>query len=137
MLACTRAPTQYSRLPTAGDARRGADAALEPVADHPGAAADVAFRDEAGTGRLERLEHMLLGHMQAVHVVEPLVAGFGHHGQQPRVGPRSPPWRTIQRTSAWCAMPTECVFVRAIGPRKMPASSIQCVPVISPLPLSA
>ena len=33
-----------------------------------------------------------------------------------------------------CAIPTECVLVIATGPSKVPDSSIQETPVISPLP---
>ena len=64
-------------------ARRGADAALEAVADHPGAAADVALGDGPAARAVERREHVLGLHVEAVDVVEQAVVGLGHDRQAP------------------------------------------------------
>ncbi len=63
-------------------ARRGADAALEAVADHPGAAADVAFGHRSTAGIVERLEHVRLLHVTAADVVQRAVPGLGHDRQE-------------------------------------------------------
>ena len=65
------------------DARGGADAALELVADHPGAAADAALGDRAARGRVERGEDVLRPDVQAVDVVQPAVVGLGDDRQAP------------------------------------------------------
>ena len=44
---------------------------------------------------------------------------------------------TIQSTTASRTVPTESVFVIITGVSSTPVSSIQCVPVMSPLPLPA
>jgi hypothetical protein len=40
----------------------------------------------------------------------------------------------VHATTAACTVPTACVLVIATGPAKVPDSSIQDTPVISPLP---
>ena len=47
----------------------GADAALELVADHAGAPADVAFRHGAAARRVEGVEHIFGVNVESVHVV--------------------------------------------------------------------
>ena len=47
------------------------------------------------------------------------------------------PWRTRQAIVASCTTPTLCVLVSITGPSSWPDSSIQAVPVISPVPFSA
>jgi hypothetical protein len=61
--------------------RGGAGAALELVADHARAAADIAFRDLPAPCRLERRDHVRLADVQAVHVVQCGIAGLGHDRQ--------------------------------------------------------
>jgi hypothetical protein len=74
---------------TASDhARGGADAALELVADHAGAAADVALRDRAARGSVERRIHVCGLDVKAVDVVEMAVPGLGDDRQRPPVAGR-------------------------------------------------
>src|SRR5204863_9123665 len=68
-----------------GDARRGAGAALEVVAGHAGAAADVAFGDRATGCAFDRVVDVLRGDVEAVDVVEFAIPGFRHHRQRPPV----------------------------------------------------
>ena len=65
-------------------ARRGAGAALELVADHAGAAADIALGDRSRDRAIERGERVLGGDREARRIAEPAVIGFGHDRQQPR-----------------------------------------------------
>src|SRR5262249_7235313 len=62
---------------------RRADAALEAVADHPGAAADVALGDRAPACRVERGEDVLRRHMLALDVVEPAVVRLADGRHRP------------------------------------------------------
>jgi hypothetical protein len=126
-------------LPLATDAARSsADAAFEFVAHHAGAAAHVAFRDGSAAGVLQGLRHMGGRDVEAVDVVEVPVPGFGDDRQGPPVtagvgaAALTRPAITASRTT-----PTLCVLVSITGPSSWPDSSIQAVPVISPLPLSA
>src|SRR3989442_1088811 len=64
-------------------ARGGPAAALEAVADHAGAAADVAFGDAARSRGVERREDVLRLHVEAVDVVEKAVPRFGDDRQRP------------------------------------------------------
>src|SRR5439155_15296694 len=57
-----------------------ASAALEAVAVHSGAAADVAFFDRAAPRGVERLKGVLFFDVLPLHVVEPSVGGFGDDG---------------------------------------------------------
>ena len=66
-------------------ARRSPDAAFEVVANHPGAAADIALGDEAGLRGIERVEGVLGFHVEAVDVVQPAIVGFRDNGQRPGV----------------------------------------------------
>ena len=66
-------------------ARGRSDAAFEFVADHAGAAADVAFFDRAGVGDVEGVEGVFGVDVESVDVVEPAVPGFGDHRQRPPV----------------------------------------------------
>ena len=65
--------------------RRGADAALEPVAHHASAAADRAFPGHPAGCTVERGVHVLRLHVKAVDVVQPAVVGFGDDRQPPRL----------------------------------------------------
>jgi hypothetical protein len=65
------------------DARGGADASLEPVADHAGAAPDVALRNGAARGAVERSKHVLRRDVEPVDVVERAVVGLGDHRKAP------------------------------------------------------
>ena len=107
--------------PTASSmhARRRPDAALELVADHPGAATDRAFVDRAaGRGR-ERRVQVLRTNVEAVDVVEQPVERLADHRQRPRgVVDR----RSMPRTSASRTTPTLCVLVIAIGVVSIPNS---------------
>ncbi len=66
-------------------ARGRADATLELVADHAGAAADVALRNRARTSAIERGECVLWLNVKAVDVVEPPVPGLRDDWQRPPV----------------------------------------------------
>src|SRR5258708_27819023 len=59
------------------DAGRRPDAAFEFVADHAGAATDVAFFDDAGVSYVEGGAGVLGLDVESVDVVEPAVPGFG------------------------------------------------------------
>src|SRR5262249_34288555 len=76
-------------------ARGGASAALELVAVHAGAAADTALGDGTARGGGEGLEDVLGFDVEAVHVVEPEVAGFGDDGEAPGHRARVRPVRDI------------------------------------------
>ena len=65
------------------DAGRGADPALEAVADHAGAAADRALLDRPGVRALERREDVLRPDVEAVDVVEEPVPRLADDGQAP------------------------------------------------------
>lgn len=65
------------------DARRGADAALELVADHAGAAADAAFRDRARTRGGERLRDVPDAHVLPPDVVQESVERLHHDRHAP------------------------------------------------------
>ena len=67
------------------DARTGADAAFEFVADHAGSAADVAFFDGAGVGDVEGVPSIFGLDVESVDVVEIAVPGFGDDGERPPV----------------------------------------------------
>ena len=60
------------------DPRRRAGAALEVVADHAGAAADVALGHRPALGGGQRREHVLGAHVLAADVVQAAVPGLGH-----------------------------------------------------------
>ena len=62
-------------------ARRRADAALEVVADHAGAAAHAAFRDRAAVSVVDRRVDVRFGHVVRVRIVEPAIVSFGGNGQ--------------------------------------------------------
>src|SRR6185503_1931464 len=66
-------------------ARRRAGAALEAVALHGRAAADVAFGHRSGLRAVERGEDVLRLDVKAVDVVEVAVVGFRDDRQQPRL----------------------------------------------------
>src|SRR5205823_2902231 len=66
-------------------ARGGSSAALEAVAAHRCATADIAFSDRARARAVERFEDMLRLDMEAVDVVQTSVIGFGDDRQQPRL----------------------------------------------------
>src|SRR5271169_3180215 len=63
------------------DARRGADAAFEFVANHSRAAANIAFFDSTAMGSIEGVESMFGLHVETVHVVQVIVGGFGDDRQ--------------------------------------------------------
>ena len=66
------------------NARCGADAALELVADHARAATDIALGDRPRDRAIERGEGVLRRDREARRIAEPAVIGFGHDRQQPR-----------------------------------------------------
>ena len=77
-------------------------------------------------------------HVEAVDVVEVAVPGLGHDRRRPPVaGCVRLAVLTRQAIVASRTTPTLCVLVIITGPSSSPDSSIQVVPVISPLPLSA
>ena len=61
------------------------DSSLEFVADHAGAAADIAFFDWAAMRGIESVESVFRLHVESVDVVEIAVPGFGDDGQGPPV----------------------------------------------------
>src|SRR5262245_17406088 len=65
------------------------------MADHASAAADVPFGNRPAARAVERLEHVLVAHMESVDVVQPAVVGFGNDRQSPRLqsGPRYLPFQ--------------------------------------------
>ena len=65
--------------------RRRSGTALELVADHSGAAADVALGDCAAARAVERSEDVFVGHGETVDVVEHAVPRLGDHRQSPRL----------------------------------------------------
>jgi hypothetical protein len=71
-------------VPVDGHARRRPDPALEAVADHPGAAADVPFRHRPVRRGIDRSEDVLRQHVEAVDVVEETVPRLRDDGQAPR-----------------------------------------------------
>jgi hypothetical protein len=72
----------------------------------------------------------------SLDVVEALVVALGHDRQRHVVAtPSSGCFAIIQSMTPSSTRPTSSVFVSAIGTSRNPASSTQCVPVISPLPL--
>ena len=81
-------PDRVAALSGRHDARGGADAALEAVADHARPAAHRSFGNRAAFGRVERGEHVLVLHVEAVDVVQIAVVGLGHHRQRPPVAGR-------------------------------------------------
>jgi hypothetical protein len=61
--------------------RRGTDPALELVADHSGAAADVALLDRTAGRAVEGRVEMLGAHMEPVDVVEQAVVRLADDGE--------------------------------------------------------
>jgi hypothetical protein len=61
------------------------DAAFEFVANHAGAAANIAFFNGAGVRHIKSVPGILGFHMESVDVVEVAVPGFGDNGQGPPV----------------------------------------------------
>ena len=122
-------------------ARRRPDAALEPVRDHPGPAADVAFLDRARLGRVQRGEGMLARDVKAVDVVEVAVVGLGDDRQCPE------DVRLVRQRLEVAVLDLpfddrvahDADGVR-VGQHDRPLEKaglvIQVVPVISPLPFS-
>ena len=114
--------------------RGRADAALEAVADHPGAAADVALVDRAVRRRVERSRSRARGGRGSpFDVVEDAVPRLGDDRQAPACCGRL---RSAAATSASWTAPTESVLVSPIGVVSSPDSCIHCRPVSSPLPFS-
>ena len=66
-------------------ARRGSRAALESVADHPGAAADVSLGDASARRALDRRDDMFRLHVKSVDVVQRAVPRLGDDRQRPRL----------------------------------------------------
>jgi hypothetical protein len=69
-------------------ARGGADAALEAVADHPGAGADAALRDRAVLRVRECREDVFARHVHALDVVEEAVVRLADDRERPRAPTR-------------------------------------------------
>ncbi|MNL10457.1 hypothetical protein D3C87_1312560 [compost metagenome] len=70
-------------LGTVQSPRGGADAALELMADHAAATADIALRHRAAPGTAHSFGDVLGFHMKAVDVVEQAVIRFQHHRHVP------------------------------------------------------
>ena len=86
-----------SNIGMAGDVdtpRRSADAALELVADHARAAADIALGHRAALRTVQRAIDVLCAHVKAVDVVQFAVPGLGDDRRRPPVTGR------VGRTSA-------------------------------------
>src|SRR5262249_52868308 len=66
-------------------ARCRADAALEAITDHAGAAANIAFADGTALCRIERVKDVLRLDVKAVDIVEIAVPGLSDHRQRPPV----------------------------------------------------
>ncbi|OLC90556.1 MAG: hypothetical protein AUH86_22660 [Acidobacteria bacterium 13_1_40CM_4_58_4] len=64
-------------------AGRGADPALEFVADHACAATDIAFFDWPSMGGVQRLNGVLRLDVKTIHIVQVAIPGLRHHGQGP------------------------------------------------------
>ncbi len=78
---------------------------------------------------------MLGADMSAVDVVEIAIPGLGADRQQPLPCQHRATRLTQEIAPVWQG-PTACVFDSSTGRLNDPASSIQVVPVISPLPLN-
>ncbi len=70
------------------DAGRGADAALELVADHAGPTPDPTLGDRAAGRSVDRGVEMVGQHVETVDVIEQAVVRLADHGQGPEVGVR-------------------------------------------------
>ena len=69
------------------DARCRAGSALELVADHAGAAADIAFGDGAAADRaVERGKRVLLRQRESLDVAQPAIVGLGDDRQMKGLG---------------------------------------------------
>src|SRR6202050_2031498 len=66
-------------------ARRSPDPALEFVAHHTRAAADVAFFNRAGVSAIKRVPCIFGMNMKAVAIVEPAVPSFSDYRQRPTI----------------------------------------------------
>ena len=85
-------------------ARGGARAALELVADHAGAAADIAFGDRLAAVAPSRAANaQFLGDREALNVVQPAIIGLGHDRQMEGC---EAPSRTASAQMASRTMPT-------------------------------
>ena len=126
-LACTSTPDRVAAVLGSSSRDDGADAALEAVADHAGAAADVALGHRPALGAVERLEDVRLLDVEAVDVVEVAVVGLGHDRQRPPVARarRAWPLLTRQAMTASRTTPTLWVLVISTGPSRKPDSSTQ------------
>ena len=103
------------------DPRRRARAALEPVAVHPGAAADRALGDRPRGRRVERRHRDLRRDVTAVDVVQVAVPRLGDHRQQPGgTEHRDDAPRPIA-PSRCGRRPRECVLVMSDRHRERPA----------------
>ena len=119
--------------PSAGQLpRRGAGAALEAVAEHPGAAAHIALGNRppraASSARIAS-SAFTCWPFWSFRRPSDVSATTGY--QKAPVAP----FFTIQDTAASRTTPTLSVLVMRIGVSSTPLSSIQWVPVMSPLPL--
>ena len=104
-----------------GPPRRGPDPALELVADHPDAAADVALLDRPGIARPRAPRRRAWRpDVEAVDVVERAVVRLADHGQRPKNTESRACARAAWATSASRTTPTECVLVIPITPPEQP-----------------
>ncbi len=85
--AWTSTPDGPAVLSALDHARCGPRASLEVVADHPGAAADVALGDRAVRRRVERREEVLGPDVHAVDVVQRAVVGLPDDREAPERRP--------------------------------------------------
>ena len=120
----------------ADHARGRTHAALEAVADHPGAAADRTLLDRPVARLRDRLADVLGAHVMAVDVVERPVIGLPDHGQRP-VEPVVLPALRHRVGDQRVADDADAVRVgeRDRGGSR-PDSRTHSSPVSSPLPLS-
>ena len=103
------------------------------MADHSGAAADVAFGHRTARRRVERPERVLCLDVKPLDVVEPAVLSLGHNRQSTHAGQ---PCRSAHAITASRTTPTLRVLVMHHRAGEEADSSSQWVPVISPLPFS-
>ncbi len=66
-------------------ARRRSDAALKSKANHSSAAADIAFRNTSGCGRIHGVIHVFRLYVKSVDVVEPAVPRFRNNWKRPEI----------------------------------------------------
>ena len=115
------------------DARGCAGAALELVANHAGAATNVAFGDRPACSGIESRKRMFRFKWKALNVAQPSIVGLGNDREVKLL------WSAVAHPDCAYRVADDAdlvVFVMPIGAPRMPCSAIQGRPVISPLPLN-